>query len=382
MISESYPSESPQPGPARSAAERLPCILTVPGKPRQTDKPKLIGSSTADLAALCASVREPKYRAEQIAKWLYRRSAKSFDEMTDLPKGLRGFLRKEFVVGRGRVAARQEGLDGTTKILLELCDGQVIESVFLPYLGRNSACLSTQVGCPVGCAFCASGAAGFVRNLDAGEVVEQVLALQDETDERVGHVVLMGIGEPLLNYEETLRAVRLLNEELGIGERKITLSTVGIPEKMARLAQEKLQITLALSLHAPDDATRKQLVPLAHAHSVRKLLDSFKAYIKSTGRKCTIEYVMLKGINDSPAQAKGLARLLRGMMVGVNLIPYNKAGTKAHFEAPSRPEMMRFRKTLESAGLQVTLRMRKGDDIEAACGQLRLRSAPGKVKVP
>jgi 23S rRNA (adenine2503-C2)-methyltransferase len=339
--------------------------------PAKSAKPKLVGSLTSDIEALCASVREPKYRAAQIAKWLYRRSAKSFDEMTDLPKGLREFLEREFVVGRGRVVAKQEGLDGTTKVLLELSDGQRIESVFLPYLGRSSACLSTQVGCPVGCAFCASGAGGFVRNLDAGEIVEQVLALQDETGERVGHVVLMGIGEPLLNYDETLRAIRLLNQEVGIGERRITLSTVGIPEKMDRLAQERLQITLALSLHAPDDATRSKLVPLSHAHTVRRLLDSLKAYIARTGRKGTIEYVMLKGVNDSPWQARELAGLLRGTMVGVNLIPNNKADTKARFEAPSRAEMMRFRKVLEEAGLPVTLRMRKGDDIEAACGQLR-----------
>jgi 23S rRNA (adenine2503-C2)-methyltransferase len=348
--------------------------------PAKSAKPKLVGSLTSDIEALCESARQPRYRAAQIAKWLYRRSAKSFGEMTDLPKALREFLDREFVVGRGRVVSRQEGLDGTAKALLELCDGQTIESVFLPYLGRSSACLSTQVGCPVGCAFCASGASGFVRNLDAGEIVEQVLALQDETGERAGHVVLMGIGEPLLNYDETLRAIRLLNDEIGIGERKITLSTVGIPEKMDRLAQERLQITLALSLHAPDDATRRRLVPLAHEHPVGKLLEALKAYIDRTGRKGTIEYVMLHGVNDSPGQAKELARVLRGMMVGVNLIPYNKADTKTRFEAPSRAVMMRFRKVLEAAGLPVTLRMRKGDDIEAACGQLRLRSLPGKVK--
>ena len=191
----------------------------------------------------------------------------------------------------------------------------------------------------------------------------------------------MGVGEPLLNYDETLRAVHLLNEEVGIGERKVTLSTEGIPDKIDELAREKLQITLALSLHAPDDATRKELVPLAHAYRVGDVLNSLRLYIEKTGRKGTIEYVVLKGINDSQAQARELARLLRGLMVGVNLIPYNRADTKAQFDSPTRTEMMKFRKVLESAGIPVTLRMRKGDDIEAACGQLRLRSAPGKAKV-
>lgn len=353
--------------------------MAADGEP--TDKPKLVGSSGPDLEALCASVGEPKYRAHQIAEWLYRKSAKSFDEMTDLPKALRDSLARGFTVGRSRVASKQEAVDGTTKLLLELWDGERIESVFLPYLGRNSACLSTQVGCPVGCAFCASGAAGFVRNLDAGEIVEQLLAVQDTATERAGRVVLMGIGEPLLNYDETLRAIRLLNEEIGIGERKITLSTVGIPDKMNKLARERTQITLALSLHAPDDATRKELLPLGHAYRIAELLNSFRSYIEQTGRKGTVEYVMLSGINDSPAQAKELARLLKGLMAGVNLIPYNQADTKARFESPGRAEMMKFRKVLESAGIPVTLRMRKGDDIEAACGQLRLRSAPGEVKV-
>jgi 23S rRNA (adenine2503-C2)-methyltransferase len=243
-----------------------------------------------------------------------------------------------------------------------------VETVGIPYADRFSCCLSTQVGCPVGCVFCATGLGGFTRNLTAGEIVDQVLAVQEASGNRVNHAVFMGMGEPLLNYEATVKAMRLLNGEMGIAMRHLTVSTVGFVPGIRRLAQEKLQATLAVSLHAPTDELRWRLIP-GMKFSLAEIVDACREYLRLTGRRVTFEYCLLEGINDGVEAAGELARLLRGMNCHVNLIPYNPV-TGLAYRTRSRKGVRAFREVLEGAGIQVTQRLQRGADIDAACGQL------------
>ncbi len=340
----------------------------------------LIGLNTEELRSLAEGLGEPPYRGNQLAHWVYRRGAHAFEEMTDLPKALRGRLAEGCTIGRSRLVVEKRSGDGTLKLLLALSDDERVETVGLPYSDRVSCCVSTQVGCPVRCAFCATGMSGYARNLSAGEIVDQVLSAQEalggqqaaDSRPRVSHVVFMGMGEPLLNYDATLKAVRLLNEELGIGMRRITISTVGYVPGIRKLARERLQATLAISLHAPTDALRRQLIPTMTRWAIADILAACREYVAQTRRRLTFEYCLLKDVNDGVAEGRLLAQLLRGLNCHVNLIPFNPVyGTG--FEAPDDKRIRAFRETLERGGIAVTQRVQRGSDVDAACGQLRRR---------
>jgi 23S rRNA (adenine2503-C2)-methyltransferase len=330
----------------------------------------LLGLDTSELCALVQELGVPAYRGQQLAEWIYRHGVHNFDETTSLPEKLRARLSREYEIGRSETVAAQRSRDGTIKLLLKLSDGSMVETVGIPYADRFSCCLSTQVGCPVGCVFCATGLGGFTRNLTAGEIVDQVLAVQEAAgDRRVDHVVFMGMGEPLLNYEATLKAMHLLNNELGIAMRHLTVSTVGYVAGIRRLAQEKMQATLAVSLHAPTDALRRRLIP-GMKWSVPEIIAACREYFRQTGRRVTFEYCLLEGVNDGTVEAQELARLLQGMNCHVNLIPYNPVSGLS-FHTRSRKRIKAFREVLEGADIQVTQRVQRGSDIDAACGQLR-----------
>jgi 23S rRNA (adenine2503-C2)-methyltransferase len=327
-----------------------------------------IGLSTDELVAAVADLGEPGYRGKQFAKWLYQKNRVSLDDMTDLPRGLREKL-ADRPVGTLALVRDQVATDGTRKFLFDTLAGGMVESVFMPSAERNSVCVSTQVGCAVACAFCETGLSGFQRDMTPGEIVEQVLAVQRITGERITHVVFMGMGEPLFNFEATVKAVQLLNREVGIGMRHLTISTSGVVPAIDRLAELDLQLTLAISLHAAEDGLRDVLVPLNRRFPLDQLKAAAQRYETRTGRRITIEYVMLDGINDQRGHAEAAVTWLRGIHAHVNLIPFN--ATEASF-GPSRPEaIQQFRQILEHAGFPVTVRVERGAEIAAACGQLR-----------
>lgn len=317
-----------------------------------------------------------RYRANQILQWVYGRRAESFDQMTNLSKALRQRLAQEWVIYTSKVDARAASTDGTVKLLLRWSDGATSECVMIPSGARRTVCVSTQVGCPVGCAFCASGLDGLERSLTSGEIVEQVMrawqALPD--GERPTHVVVMGIGEPLANYDATLSAIRTLNAPWGcnIGARRITLSTVGVPRQIDRLAEEGLQIGLAISLHAPNDALRRQIVPWAERVPIDELVAATGRYFDRTGREVTFEYVLLADVNDRPIHARQLATLARRMRCNVNLIRYNPV-SELPYDRPTGETAHAFAEILRKAGVNTHVRPSRGRDIDAACGQLRRR---------
>jgi 23S rRNA (adenine2503-C2)-methyltransferase len=333
----------------------------------------LIGLTTNELEAVAQTLGQPVYRGRQIAAWLYRRGADSLDAMSDLPRDLRERLAETYTVGLPEVAHRDEASDGTIKYLLSLADGQQIESVYLPYAERVSVCLSTQVGCPAGCTFCATAQGGLARNLTAGEIVGQMLRMQAESARRISHAVYMGMGEPLWNYDEVVKSLRLFGNEVGLSLRNLTVSTVGVAPGIRALAKEDLPITLALSLHAPDDALRARLIPTARKWKLEEILDACGEYARATGRNLTFEYLLIGGVNDSPEQARALAALLKEKRLpgNVNLIPFNYVETPQGFRRPSREAIHLFREELEKAGRVTTQRMTRGHAISAACGQLR-----------
>jgi 23S rRNA (adenine2503-C2)-methyltransferase len=296
--------------------------------------------------------------------------------MTDLPAGLRARLAAEAVVGRAEIETAQRAPDGTTKLLLRLADGRKIETVLLPYDERNSVCISSQVGCPVGCRFCATATMGFARNLTAGEMVDQVLTAADSLpDGRISHVVVMGMGEPLLNVPALVKAANLLHDEVGISYRHLTVSTAGYVPGIRALADAGLPITLALSLHAPEDRLRNELIPLGKRFPLAEVMEAVRYYHQRTGRRVTLEYLLLGGVNDSLEHARELVRRVRGLTAHVNLIPWNPAETLSPFQAPSRNRVRAFRHALEGSGLTVTQRLERGQEIDAACGQLAVRRA-------
>lgn len=332
----------------------------------------LVGMSADELAAFAEELGQPAFRGRQIAAWLYRKGVVSVAEMTDLPAAFRSQLEEVAVIHRPRVLAVAKSHDGTAKFLLELEDGQSIEAVLLPYDERVSVCVSTQVGCAAGCMFCATAMGGLVRNLSAGEIVNEVLTLQKESPRRVSHVVYMGMGEPLLNYDNVLKSVRLLNQEVGVAMRHITISTVGIPQRIRRLAEEKLQLTLAVSLHAPNDMVRRRIIPLADRYPITDLMTACRYYADTTHRRITFEYLLIRDVNDSISLAYELVALLKGMLCNVNLIPYNAVEGLA-LSRPTRSRVEAFRSVLEKGGITVTQRVERGHAISAACGQLRRR---------
>ncbi|NOT02209.1 MAG: 23S rRNA (adenine(2503)-C(2))-methyltransferase RlmN [Phycisphaerales bacterium] len=323
-----------------------------------------------------AEMGQPSYRAEQIMRWVYERGAESFDQMTDLPASLRTVLARRLTVYRSSIERHDRASDGTAKLLLKWPDGTTSECVLIPDGDRQTACISTQVGCPVGCVFCASGIGGLDRNLVAGQIVEQAMRVAALCrPNRLTNVVFMGLGEPLHNYDATVAALRKINsaEGMNIGARKITVSTVGLPKQMKRLADEKLQITLALSLHAPTDELRARLIPWAASITIDSLVEAANYYFDRTGREITLEYVLLAGVNDLPEQARQLATVARRMRSNINLIRYNPVDGLP-YERPSAEASTRFQQILRDRGLNVHLRRSRGRDIDGACGQLRRRA--------
>ena len=331
--------------------------------------------AAAELGSLAESLGERKFRGRQLASWLYKQNATNIPEMLNLPAGFRARLDREAVLYRSKIVAASEAPDGTAKFLLELEDGQRIETVLLPYERRVSVCVSTQIGCAVGCVFCATGMAGLVRNLTAGEIVDEVLTAQRQGFRRVSHVVYMGMGEPLLNYDHVLKSIEVLNREVGIAMRHITVSTAGITPRIEELAAEELQLTLAVSLHAPNDHLRQRIMPIAKRYPLRDLLAACKRYAERTHRRVTFEYLLVRGVNDSLSLAYELAALLRGILCNVNLIPYN-AVEELPLSRPSQAHIGAFRSVLERAGIAVTRRVERGHAVSAACGQLRSRAGP------
>lgn len=329
--------------------------------------------SLAEIRETLSAMGEPAFRGKQVFSWL-RRGAQSFDEMSDLPKALREKLNASAPLSAPRVIRRQvSALDGTIKYLWEFPDGNCVESVFMRYRHGNTVCVSSQAGCRMGCAFCASTVNGRARNLTAGEILDQALLTERDAGEKISNIVLMGIGEPLDNFDAVVRFLELANapEGAGIGMRHISLSTCGVVPGIRRLGELGLQLTLSVSLHAPDDETRSRLMPVNRKWGVAELLDACRTYFGKTGRRISFEYALIGGVNDRDWQADLLSEELRGMPAHVNLIPLNHVAERAL--NPSR-RTRAFQKRLEGHGTAVTLRRRLGSDIDASCGQLRRRT--------
>ncbi len=339
------------------------------------NKVNLLNLNLEELEEFIISLKEPKFRAKQIFNWIYKQKAISFDQMTNLSKQLKKLLIDNSYLGHLKIITSQESADGTVKYLLELVDGQRIESVFMPYTdGRNSICISTQVGCAMGCSFCATGLEGLSRNLSVAEIIGQILTIEQATGEEITNVVFMGMGEPLANYDNLLKSIEIINSSnaLNIGMRRITVSTCGLVPEINRLAKEGLQLTLAISLHAANNQLRSQMMPINKRYPLEELLASCSNYITETGRRISFEYSLVQGVNDSRKDAQGLAKLLSGVLAHVNLIPINPVkGLK--YAKPKRDVIDKFKSELIKAGIAVTVRVERGADIDAACGQLQAK---------
>lgn len=334
---------------------------------------KDIKSMTLDeLQADLSAMGQPRFRAKQVYTWMHR-GVTSFDEMTDLPAALRERLAGEYTLTYPTVArCLRSQKDGTIKYLWRLMDGNCVESVLMRYHHGNTVCISCEVGCPMGCAFCASTRGGLVRRLTPSEMLDQVIFTQKDSGLPISNIVLMGIGEPLDNYDTVLRFLHLVNspEGLNIGMRHISLSTCGLADRIKRLAQEDLQLTLSISLHAPDDAVRSEIMPINRKYNIETLLAACRAYFDRTGRRISLEYAMIRDVNDTPQMARLLVRRLRGLPAHVNLIPLNEVAESPL--KPSLPETVRqFQNILEENGITATVRRTLGSDINASCGQLR-----------
>ena len=337
------------------------------------EKKDLKSMTLEELTAEVTAAGEKAFRAKQLYQWMHEKLAADFDEMTNLPKSFREKLAADYIwTSLETVDVRISGVDGTRKYLFCLEDGNVIESVLMRYKHGNSVCISSQVGCRMGCRFCASTLNGLARNLRASEILEQVYRIQRDTGERVSNVVVMGSGEPMDNYENVVRFIRLLSapEGLNISQRNITVSTCGLVPQIYRLAEEGLQITLALSLHAPSDEVRRELMPIANRYPLREVLDACGNYYEKTGRRLTFEYSLVKGVNDNLEEAKALARLIGGYHGHVNLIPVNPIKERDYVQS-NREAVEAFKNYLERQGINVTVRREMGRDIGGACGQLR-----------
>jgi 23S rRNA (adenine2503-C2)-methyltransferase len=320
---------------------------------------------------------EKPFRAEQIYDWLYKKRISSFEDMNNLSKSLRDKLSENFQITTLKTVIKQSSSDGTIKFLFELHDGYSIETVLMRHDYGNSVCVTTQVGCRIGCTFCASTLGGLKRHLEAGEIVAQVVTVQqalDETDERVSSVVIMGIGEPFDNYDNMMSFLKIINHDKGlmIGARHITVSTSGIVPKIYQFADENMQINFAISLHAPNTELRSRLMPINRAYKLDDLMKSVRYYIDKTGRRISFEYGLFGGVNDSVEHAEELASLLKGLKCHVNLIPVNYVPERDYVRTP-KDKIFAFEKTLKNRGINVTIRREQGHDIDAACGQLRAK---------
>lgn len=318
---------------------------------------------------------QPKFRAKQVFSWLYREIS-SFEEMTNLPKALREQLEEEFTMDLPKIVRKQVSKeDGTVKYLLELSDGEQIESVVMYYAHGVTLCASTQVGCRMGCTFCASGLFGLKRHMTPGEILGQVMTASRDLKVRISNIVLMGTGEPLDNYDNVLSFIKIAHEEegLGLGYRHIALSTCGIVPNIIKLSEERLPLTLCISLHAPNDTLRRQTMPVAKKYTIDEIMDACRVYQEATTRRITFEYALIEGVNDSEACALELSKRLEGLMCHVNLIPVNPV-TERGYKRSAKEAVSAFQKKLEACQIPVTVRRELGSDIDAACGQLRNRS--------
>ena len=324
-----------------------------------------------ELEEFCLSIGQSKFRARQIYNWVYLKSVKNIDDMTDLSKRFRDELKELAIVSDVKIAKKQVSSDGTVKFLLEFPDGEKVETVLMRFDNRANltACVSSQVGCAMGCAFCATGKRGFIRNLTPYEIINQVLAIQMETGLKVTNIVFMGQGEPLLNLDNVLEAMRIFNDCFQIGVRRMTVSTCGVVPKINKLAEIGMQSTLAISLHAPTHVIREKIMPVEKKYDIDLLKKTLLNYTEKTGRRVTIEYILIGGLNDTPQCAKDLAYYLDNLNCNINLIVYNPVAGDS-FKRPKKEDIYKFKYLLETAGKKVTIRLERGLDIDAACGQL------------
>ena len=332
----------------------------------------LSGLNQAEIVKITDALIASKFRARQIHNWIYLKSVSSIDEMTDLSVKFREELKSVAAVTDVKIKAKQVSSDGTIKYLLEFSDGECVETVLMRFDNRANltACVSSQVGCAVNCSFCATGKRGFIRNLTAKEIIEQVLTIQRDTGLKVTNVVFMGQGEPLLNLDNVLKAMEIFNEDFQIGARRLTVSTSGIIPQINKLAEFNMQSTLAISLHAPNHNIRRKIMKIEDKYNMADLKTSLKNYVHKTGRRITIEYLLIKDVNDTVENAKELAYYLSDIKCNINLIPYNPT-EQNDYKRPSNNSVMKFKYLLEHSGKKVTVRLERGADIDAACGQLK-----------
>lgn len=324
---------------------------------------------------------EKKFRAKQLYEWLHVHHVASYEEMTNIPKKLVEMLENECVlVSHKQVRMQESKIDGTRKYLFALADGNMVESVWMKYDHGNSVCVSSQVGCRMGCRFCASTIDGLVRNLTPSEILDQIYRIESDTGERVSNVVVMGTGEPMDNYDNVVKFVRMLSDEhgLNISQRNITVSTCGIVERIRQLADEELTITLAISLHAYNQEKRKEIMPVANKYDLSEVMEACRYYFDKTGRRITFEYSMIAGVNDTKEDAKGLGELLKGMNCHINLIPVNPIAER-EYKSPDKNKAFAFQKMIEKYVKFVTIRREMGRDIDGACGQLRRKTINGEI---
>lgn len=331
----------------------------------------LTGMTLNELEKFVEKNNEPKFRAKQLQYWIYKKSASEFDQMTNLSKDFRAKLKEIALISDTKINRKLVSKDGTIKYLLEFPDGNTVETVLMSFDKRPNltVCVSSQIGCSVGCLFCATGKRGFVRNLNSKEIVDQILTIQRDTKLQVTNLVYMGQGEPLLNFDQVMKSIKIINTELEIGMRRITISTSGIIPKIYKLADENRQLILALSLHAPNYEIREKLIPIEKKYHLDDVIKALRFLTQKTGKRVTIEYVLIDGINDNSDHADQVNNLLKDLNCNINLIPYNPVNIN-NFKTSSVKNINNFRKILEQQGKKVTIRLERGADIFAACGQL------------
>ena len=329
----------------------------------------------SDLQDEILALGEKKYRAEQIFKWIYVDKVKEFDEMTNLSMELREKLKQEYTMCNFKILKKQESSDGTKKYLFDVLDGNAIETVLMEYHHGKTICVSSQIGCKMGCKFCASTGIKFIRSLTAGEIVEQILAVEQDIGDKISNVVFMGIGEPFDNYDNVMKAIQIINNQKGlnIGARHISISTSGLVPMIYKFADEELQCTLSISLHATTDEKRSKMMPINNRYNIKELMEACKYYINKTNKRISFEYALAKDNNDNLEDAKELVKLLKGMLCHVNLIPINKIENGEYVKS-SNENIIKFRDYLNEKGIVATIRRELGSDIDAACGQLRRKN--------
>lgn len=335
------------------------------------DKFLLIGKSLEEIENFMIENNQSKFRARQVFNWIYLKSVDDFDKMTDLSISCREMLKEKAIICSICLKEKQVSKDSTMKFLFELSDGNFVEAVLMRFDNRANltACISTQVGCPMNCSFCATAKLGFKRNLSVSEIIQQIFLIQANTGLKVTNIVYMGQGEPLLNFDNFIESIRIFRENFQIGARRITVSTCGIIPAINKLAEMDFQSTLAISLHAPDNEIRKSIMPVAQKYKIDDLIETLKNYTQATGRRVTVEYVLIGGVNDSLEHAKKLAFAISKLKSNVNLIVYNPH-EKSSYKKPSKENIIKFKYILEASGKKVTIRLERGSDIDAACGQL------------